>query len=163
MPRAVRMEFPRGPLSCNERAEIGEKLSSWTTPTQGGSSRLGEALSMRSWRVHAFSLMSNHFHLVLETPEAKLSRECDGCRNLYGEVQHAAPISWAFLCRRLQGDPGGPVILVLRGRATISISIPCGQDCGASAEDGPSPPGAVCRLSSGPARKAPLVEGGRAL
>ena len=29
---------------------------------------LGEACRKTDWQVHAYCLMSNHFHLVLETP-----------------------------------------------------------------------------------------------
>jgi REP element-mobilizing transposase RayT len=34
---------------------------------------LGEACAKTEWQVHAFCLMSNHFHLVVETPRANLS------------------------------------------------------------------------------------------
>ena len=33
---------------------------------------LGEACAKTGWQVHAFCLMPNHFHLVLETPQANL-------------------------------------------------------------------------------------------
>ena len=33
---------------------------------------LGEACAMTGWRVHAWVLLSNHYHLMLETPEANL-------------------------------------------------------------------------------------------
>ncbi len=33
---------------------------------------LGEACQKTEWQVHAFCLMSNHFHLVVETPQANL-------------------------------------------------------------------------------------------
>jgi putative transposase len=29
-----------------------------------------------NWAVHAYCLMSNHYHLLVETPEANLSRGC---------------------------------------------------------------------------------------
>ncbi|MFT3990021.1 MAG: transposase [Luteolibacter sp.] len=35
-------------------------------------SRLGEACASHGWRVHAWVLMGNHFHLLLETPQANL-------------------------------------------------------------------------------------------
>jgi len=35
-------------------------------------STLGEACQKTRWQVHAYCLMRNHFHLVLETPEANL-------------------------------------------------------------------------------------------
>ena len=33
---------------------------------------LGEVCGRTGWRVHAFVLMSNHYHLMIETPEANL-------------------------------------------------------------------------------------------
>ena len=33
---------------------------------------LGEGCARTDWQVHAYCLMSNHFHLVLETPKANL-------------------------------------------------------------------------------------------
>lgn len=33
---------------------------------------LGEAGGKTEWQVHAYCLMSSHFHLVMETPQANL-------------------------------------------------------------------------------------------
>ncbi len=33
-------------------------------------STLGEVVEQAGWRIHAYVLMSNHYHLLLETPEA---------------------------------------------------------------------------------------------
>ncbi len=42
---------------------------------------LGEVVSRTGWIVHAYVLMDNHYHLLIETPEANLSR---GMRQLNG-------------------------------------------------------------------------------
>ena len=34
--------------------------------------RLGRVCGSHGWRVHAWVLMDNHFHLLLETPQANL-------------------------------------------------------------------------------------------
>ena len=34
--------------------------------------RLGEASIRHGWRIHAWVLMGNHFHLLLETPQPNL-------------------------------------------------------------------------------------------
>ena len=44
-------------------------------------STLGEACLLTDWQVHAYCLMSNHFHLVVETPKANLA---DGMKWLLG-------------------------------------------------------------------------------
>ena len=58
---------------------------------------LDEACSSHEWRVHAYSIMSNHFHLVLETPEPNLS---DGMQWLQG--------TWARRFNRYHGVTGRP-------------------------------------------------------
>jgi putative transposase len=42
---------------------------------------LGRVVKVYRWRVHAYVLMGNHYHLLIETPEATLSR---GMRQLNG-------------------------------------------------------------------------------
>jgi len=42
---------------------------------------LEEACGRTGWRVHAYVLMGNHYHLLIETPEANL---VDGMRWLQG-------------------------------------------------------------------------------
>ena len=34
---------------------------------------LGDAVSRHAWRCHAYCLMPNHFHLMIETPAADIS------------------------------------------------------------------------------------------
>ena len=49
--------------------------------------RLGQVCGSHGWRVHAWVLMGNHFHLLLETPEATLSA---GMRVLLGTLPSAS-------------------------------------------------------------------------
>jgi REP element-mobilizing transposase RayT len=44
---------------------------------------LWEAAGRYRWRIHAFALMSNHFHLALETPEANLSQSMHWLESTY--------------------------------------------------------------------------------
>src|SRR5690349_6697709 len=48
-------------------------------------STLGEACEKTGWQVHAFCLMSNHFHLVVETPQPNLVK---GMSWLLGTYSH---------------------------------------------------------------------------
>ena len=53
--------------------EIGARTSSWTTWTgKDFLKALAEACQKTGWQVHAYCLMRNHYHLVLETPDANL-------------------------------------------------------------------------------------------
>jgi putative transposase len=58
---------------------------------------LGETCARHGWRVHAFVIMRNHFHLAVETPQANLSA---GMKHLQG--------TWANRFNRFQGKVGRP-------------------------------------------------------
>ena len=44
---------------------------------------LGDVATVFRWRVHAWVLMGNHFHLLLQTTEANLSRSMQRLNQLY--------------------------------------------------------------------------------
>jgi REP element-mobilizing transposase RayT len=46
---------------------------------------LGNAIEEHGWIYHSFCLMPNHYHLLLETPEANLSRGMRQLNGLYGQ------------------------------------------------------------------------------
>jgi REP element-mobilizing transposase RayT len=58
---------------------------------------LGEAAERFGWRLHAYVVMSNHFHLALETPEPNLS---EAMKWLQG--------TWAARFNRFRGEIGRP-------------------------------------------------------
>ncbi len=72
---------------------------------------LEEAYRRTGWRIHAFALMGNHYHLLLETPKANL---VDGMRWLQGTYTKRFNIrhkQWGHLFqsryKALLIDPGG--------------------------------------------------------
>ena len=69
---------------------------------------LAEVVSRFNWLCHAYCLMGNHYHLVIETPDGKLSK---GMRQLNGVfhpgLQPSPPPRRASLPGTLQGHPGG--------------------------------------------------------
>src|SRR6266542_2972033 len=44
---------------------------------------LGEACGMTGWRIHAWVLMSNHYHLLIETPDPNLVAGMQWLQNTY--------------------------------------------------------------------------------
>ena len=44
---------------------------------------LGEACERTGWKVHAWVSMSNHYHLMLQTPEANLVAGMKWLQNTY--------------------------------------------------------------------------------
>jgi len=61
---------------------------------------LGEACAMTGWQVHAWVLMSNHYHLFLETPEANLVSGMQWLQNTYTRRFNVRHRLWG----RLFGD-----------------------------------------------------------
>ena len=61
----------------------GRLITSWRAATRGGRPEderdrklwletLGKACEKTGWRIHAWVMMNNHYHLLLETPEPNL-------------------------------------------------------------------------------------------
>jgi len=81
--RSIRIEYPgafyhvmaRG----NRREEIFRDDGDWQLFLR----TLGEACTRSSWRVHGWVLMTNHYHLFLETPEANLVAGMQWLQNSY--------------------------------------------------------------------------------
>jgi putative transposase len=49
---------------------------------------LGEACVKCDWQMHAYSLLTNHFHLVLETPLGNLVEGMKWFLGTYGGTNH---------------------------------------------------------------------------
>lgn len=88
MPRAVRHEYEGAVYHVMCRGNNGQSIFEPVCPigfskestvvVKKGSgqrlflSTLQEACQQTGWRIHAYVLMGNHYHLLLETPEANL-------------------------------------------------------------------------------------------
>ena len=72
MARALRIEYPGAIYHVMSRGDHREPIFSDETDRQRFIETLGEACAKTDWQVHAFCLMGNHFHLVVETPGGNL-------------------------------------------------------------------------------------------
>ena len=72
MARALRIEYPGAIYHVTSRGDHREPIFSDETDRQRFIETLGEACAKTDWQVHAFCLMGNHFHLVVETPGGNL-------------------------------------------------------------------------------------------
>ena len=72
MARKLRVQYPGAIYHVMNRGDRREAIFSDGHDRQRFLDTLGEAREKTDWQVHAFCLMHNHFHLVLETPRANL-------------------------------------------------------------------------------------------
>jgi REP element-mobilizing transposase RayT len=72
MARKLRIEYPGAMYHVMNRGDHREPIFEDDRDRQRFLDTLGEACEKSVWQVHAFCLMPNHFHLVVETPEPSL-------------------------------------------------------------------------------------------
>jgi putative transposase len=72
MPRALRHQYPGAVYHIMARGDGGKAIFENDEDRKAFLFRLGQVCESRGWRVHAWVLMGNHFHLLLETPEPNL-------------------------------------------------------------------------------------------
>ena len=72
MPRKLRIEYPGAMYHVMSRGDRREKIFLDDVDRQDFLKTLAEACQKTNWQVHAYCLMPNHYHLVLETPEPNL-------------------------------------------------------------------------------------------
>jgi REP element-mobilizing transposase RayT len=70
---------------------------------------LGEVCKRAGFRIHAYALMSNHYHLLLETPQANLTAGMGWFQNAYTRRINTRHRLWGHLFggawKCLLGDP----------------------------------------------------------
>jgi putative transposase len=72
MPRQVRIEYPGAMYHVISRGNRRQDIYLNDVDRQDFLKTLAEACQKTGWQIHAFCLMSNHYHLVVETPNANL-------------------------------------------------------------------------------------------
>lgn len=97
MARKLRLEFPGACYHVINRGNYRRDLFAPRGAAEAFERVLFEAGARFGWRLHAFVIMRNHFHLVVETPKPNLS---DGMKWLQG--------TWAARFNRYRGETGRP-------------------------------------------------------
>ena len=72
MSRKLRIEYPGAMYHVMNRGDQREDMFRDDDDREKFLCTLGEACAKTEWQVHAYCLMRNHFHLVLETPQPNL-------------------------------------------------------------------------------------------
>ena len=81
MARPLRIEYPGAIYHVTLRGNAGNKIFSDDQDREIFLSILGVVVKRYNWFCHAYCLMDNHYHLMIETPDANLSI---GMRQLNG-------------------------------------------------------------------------------
>jgi putative transposase len=97
MARKLRLEYAGGCYHVLNRGNYRRDLFAGKGAAESFRQCLFEALARFGWRLHAFVIMRNHFHLAVETPEPNLS---EGMRWLQA--------TWAARFNRFHGETGRP-------------------------------------------------------
>src|SRR5882724_10821060 len=83
MPRQVRIEFPGAMYHVMARGDRREAIAQGDEDRRTFMRTLGEACERTGFLVHAYVLMTNHYHLLLETTEGNLSRGMGWLQNAF--------------------------------------------------------------------------------
>jgi len=81
MPRKLRVQYPGAIYHLMNRGDRREDIFEDAKDRLRFLGTLGHTCDKAGWQVHAYCLMSNRFHLVVETPEPNLvaGMKCDAC------------------------------------------------------------------------------------
>jgi putative transposase len=87
MARPLRLEFEGALWHVTSRGNERRAIVRDDVDREAWLETLGTVVHWLGWRLHAYVLMGNHYHLLVETPEANLSR---GMRELNGKYGQRA-------------------------------------------------------------------------
>ncbi len=100
MPRKPRIEYPGAIYHIMSRGNRGDAIFMDDKDCETFINTLEEACTKTGWLVHAFVLMGNHYHLLIETPEANLVSGMKWLQGTYTQRFNSRHKQWGHL---LQG------------------------------------------------------------
>ncbi|HWQ95123.1 MAG TPA: transposase, partial [Gammaproteobacteria bacterium] len=87
MSRPLRLEFPDALYHVTARGDRQEDIFEDDQDRELFLATLGQVISRFNWICHAWCLMDNHYHLLIQTPDGNLSK---GMRQLNGVYTQAS-------------------------------------------------------------------------
>src|SRR5216683_3552781 len=95
MARKIRIQYPCAIYHVMNRGDHSEDIFKDDEDRKHFLSALGEACQQTHWQVHAFCLMRNHFHLVIETPRVNLMEGMKWLLEVYTTAGFGGAGVWA--------------------------------------------------------------------
>ena len=100
MTRPVRIEFAGALYHVTSRGDRRESIYEDDADRELFLDTVGEVIRRFNWVCHAYCLMSNHYHLVIETPDGNLAK---GMRQLNGVYTQATNCRYGRVGHLFQG------------------------------------------------------------
>ncbi|MDD2240722.1 MAG: transposase [Kiritimatiellae bacterium] len=97
MPRKPRVEFAGAVYHVMSRGNHQQKVFRTDEDCEIFLTTLGEVCGRTGWKVHAYILMGNHYHLLLETTEANLVVGMQWLQSTYTKRFNASHREWGHL------------------------------------------------------------------
>lgn len=91
MARPLRIEYPGAVYHVTSRGNAGNNIYENDQDCKAFINLLSEVVKKCNWHCHAYCLMDNHYHLLIETPDANLSY---GMRQLNRTTQSDIPLCY---------------------------------------------------------------------
>jgi len=91
MSRPIRIEFPDALYHVTARGDRREAIFDHDLDRRLFLSTLEQVVNRFNWVCHAWCLMDNHYHLLIQTPDGNLSkgmRQLNGVYEDWGQVLH---------------------------------------------------------------------------
>ncbi len=90
MARPVRVEFPGALYHITSRGDRREDIYDNDEDRRNFLALLTEVCQTHNWVCHAYCLMGNHYHLLIETPEGNLSKGMRQLNGVYTQIYNRA-------------------------------------------------------------------------
>ncbi|GAB4365775.1 MAG: hypothetical protein Kow0060_23250 [Methylohalobius crimeensis] len=129
MASPLRIELAGGLYHVTSRGDRREAVFCGDQDRQEWLTLLGEVCARFNWRCHAYCEMTNHYHFVVETPDANLSK---GMRQLNGVYTQRFNRRHGLVGHLFQGRY--KAILVERDAYLLGAVPVCGAESGPGGE-----------------------------
>ncbi len=92
MSRPLRLEFPDALYHITSRGDRREDIYDNDIDRNDFLKTFGSVISQFNWVCYAYCLMSNHYHLLVQTPDSNLSKGMRQLNGIYTQ-SHCCPVN----------------------------------------------------------------------